>query len=320
MRKPFQCVLADGGTSLHRQRRGFTLIELLVVIAVIGVLMALILPAVQKVREAANRARCANNLKQLTMAMHHYHDAHNTLPAGTGGYGCCWGTWQVSVLPYIEQDNLSRLYVNWGGNDTTGPRYSGAPNTVNVTNKRLPVLTCPSDTPNAPFSNLTNHNYAVNYGNTSYTQAASLNGVVFRGAPFKPNFNGETKGFRFADIVDGTSTTMLVAEVIQGQRRDLRGFTWWGDASGFETYQAPNSSQPDVIYTTSYCDSGLPNPPCIGAPTSTLPIMMAARSRHPGGVQAGMGDGGVRLITNAVDFSVWRALSTTAGGEANTNP
>src|SRR5712691_720474 len=103
-----------------RRVRGFTLIELLVVIAIIGVLIALLLPAVQKVREAANRIKCQNNLKQLGVAMHNYHDTALTLPKSEDSktaYVCCWGTWQVLILPYLEQEGAFRTYQNWGGSD-----------------------------------------------------------------------------------------------------------------------------------------------------------------------------------------------------------
>lgn len=110
----------------------------------------------------------------------------------------------------------------------------------------------------------------------------------------------------------------LVAEVLQGQGSDLRGFTWWGDACEFTTYLAPNSSQPDRIYTAGYCNNQpLRNLPCDVSSTSS-PTMFAARSRHPGGVQVAFGDGSARLIRQSIDLNVWRAFSTSQGGESVT--
>src|SRR5213593_4788356 len=105
-------------------RSAFTLVELLVVIAIIGVLVALLLPAVQSAREAARRSQCSNNLRQLSLAVMNYEDTFKALPGGVGRYGCCWGTWMVRVLPFMEQGTLSTLYQNSDGNDATGPRYS----------------------------------------------------------------------------------------------------------------------------------------------------------------------------------------------------
>jgi prepilin-type N-terminal cleavage/methylation domain-containing protein/prepilin-type processing-associated H-X9-DG protein len=312
---------------MSRRSSGFTLVELLVVIAIIGILIALLLPAVQAAREAARRSQCMNNLKQLGIAMQNYHDVKKTLPPGMGPSGCCWGTWMPVTLAYMEQDQLAEQYVNWGGNDSTGPRYGASPNNPNVTSKRIPTLTCPSDESNAPIPPMTNHNYSVNWGNTGYGQQANLNGVRFGGAPFSRakvesavSASGAgipiSRGVPLSEIIDGTSNTLLAAEVVQGRGRDLRGFTWWGDAAGFHTHLPPNSSQPDVIYTTTYCNSlPLLNLPCTGVPTTTAPSMFASRSRHPGGVQVVLCDGSARFVRSTISIVTWRNLSTIRGGE-----
>jgi prepilin-type N-terminal cleavage/methylation domain-containing protein len=313
---------------MRRKRTGFTLIELLVVIAIIAILIGLLLPAVQKIREAAARMSCSNNLKQLGLAQHTYHDANNKLMKGVSdpltppGYTCCWGTWMVLVLPYIEQDNMFKLYQNWGGNDDTGRALSGGASTLRygsgtnkqVTTQRLKILTCPSDTPNAPLSGITNHSYVLNFGNTGVWGQQSLNGVVWAGAPFG-NGLSQTRNVTLSSISDGTSNTLCASEVIMGQSNDLRGFAWWGDSAGFTTYLAPNSPLPDVMNDPSYCVNQAPNPPCTGVPTATNPPMGAARSRHSGIVNAVMLDGSVRTVSNQININTWRAMSTSRGGE-----
>jgi prepilin-type N-terminal cleavage/methylation domain-containing protein/prepilin-type processing-associated H-X9-DG protein len=330
---------------MRRSRPGFTLIELLVVIAIIAILIGLLVPAVQKVREAAARAQCQNNLKQIGLAIHDYHDVNRKLPYGTGPYGCCWGTWMMYILPYIEQTALANLYKNLGGNDSTGLRYAAGTNAT-ISTSRLSVFTCPSDVPSNPSGSLTNNNYALNYGNTSFYQT-NLGGVVFGGAPF-PAYpaswinnpvmisrygvsqtfsDGDQQGVlgkpgdsrvRLASIGDGTSNTLMAAEVIQGQGGgDYRGFTWWGGASGFVTYQLPNTNSPDIL-TGAGCNVGATyGIPCTTISSTAAPRMAFARSHHNGfsGVNAVFCDGHVAWINNSISIATWRALGTTNGGE-----
>jgi prepilin-type N-terminal cleavage/methylation domain-containing protein len=311
---------------MHRTRSGFTLIELLVVIAIIAILIALLVPAVQKVREAAARTHCQNNLKQIGIAMHNLNDTEKFLPKGAAS-GCCWGTWQMAVLPYIEQDNLWKVYENYGGSDavttnfpaisTVGPpypRYGGAPNNNNVTKKRISILTCPSDTPNAPISGITSHNYAANYGNTTFQQGSNVTspvtGVVynFKGAPF-----ATSKAFRFYDITDGLSNTILVAEVLQGKGSDLRGFTWWAPGNHMTTLLPPNARGPagnDI--TAQNCNNAL-DPDSLHCANGS-PQYNGSRSRHPNGVQILLGDGSARYVSNAVNGETWNRLGSTFDG------
>jgi len=295
-----------------RPARGFTLVELLVVIAIIGILIALLLPAVQQAREAARRMQCSNNLKQLGLAIHNYHDTHNSFPGGV--YESVWGTWQVAILPYIEQ---SAMYENYNVDDkfvTNQSKYSGSDNT-DVTTIQLDALTCPSDTPNLPLSTpITSHNYGANFGNTSSYQG-TVNGVTFKGAPFAQVYrNSSNAYFGFRDITDGTANTILFAEKLQGEGKDLRGFSWWGDGCAVSGYLTPNSTEADRIYDANYCNN-LPqkNLPCSAATTSA-PIMCAARSRHPGGVQVTLCDGSTRFIAETIQVDTWRNLTATQDG------
>lgn len=298
-----------------RKSKGFTLIELLVVIAIIAILVALLLPAVQQAREAARRTQCKNNLKQIGLAMHNYHDVNNGLPVAQ--FSCCWGTWIVGIMPYIDQANLYNRYEfnRKYGIPVDTARYGHSVN-LPVTRTRLAALTCPSDTPNAPISGITSHNYAVNFGSTGYGQQSTLNGVTFNGAPFR--ISGSTtpaRNQKLRDIKDGTSSTILVGEVLQGSGSDLRGFAWWGDATQFTTYLPPNSAAPDRIYTASFCNNQpIHNLPCAVSTTSN-PTMFASRSQHEGGVQVTLCDGSTRFISENIDLGLWRALSSSRGGE-----
>jgi prepilin-type N-terminal cleavage/methylation domain-containing protein/prepilin-type processing-associated H-X9-DG protein len=314
---------------MRKNRPAFTLIELLVVIAIIAVLIGLLLPAVQKVREAAARAKCQNNLKQLGLAFHNYHDANAALPEGDPNFGSN-GTWQVLILPYIEQAAMGAAYKNFGQSGGGGsPTYAQSPNVESVTSQRLAILTCPSDnnsqalfpvTINGVAYRITAHNYTANYGNTTRTRSSpypGAGGVAFGGAPFNSGFSGKIVT-KLTDIPDGTSSTLLAAEVLNGINTandavtDLRGFSWWGPGGGFTTYYAPNSTSPDILQFQAYCNN-LPdqNLPCVVGTA----YIFTARSRHSGGVNTVMGDGSVKFVTNNVDINTWRALGTTRGGE-----
>src|SRR5436190_770290 len=306
---------------MSRKSLGFTLVALLVVIAIIGVLVALLLPAVQSAREAARRSQCIRQLKQVGIAMHNYENTYQRLPVGA--YGCCWGTWQVSILPYIEQGPLFNLYhmEHKFGVPVDDARYSHAAN-FPVTTVRLKALTCPTDLSRPRWANngITYHNYVANFGNTIYDQS-NFGGVAFLGAPFfeVTSVNDQRASVRFAEITDGLSNTLMLSETIQGQPGDLRGFSWWRGGAVFEGYQGPNSPIPDCLYAGGQFDpNNRLNPPCLVA-TASSPTMMASRSRHPGGVQSVTCDGATKFISSNIAIGVWRAICSSAGGDAIDN-
>ncbi len=318
--------------------RGFTLVELLVVIAIIGVLVGLLLPAVQSAREAARRMQCTNNLKQTALAVHNYGDTFTT-SFPMGNYGCCYGTWLISVLPFMEGGNLSNIYIG-GGFTLLGvpaaPAYSH-PTNLTVTRSQIPSFSCPSDSNTASpsiISGVTFHNIVANYGNTAFNRASPLGSDtqgrpnVWSGAPFVgmlrrfggspvQEFPGADPSFvKFAHITDGLSNTLLFSETVQGKGGDLRGFAWWGNGSHFETFNPPNSAAPDRLESTSYCfPANNLNPPCIAATPTRLTTVISARSRHTGGVNAAQCDGSVRFVANSINLDIWRGISTASGGE-----
>jgi prepilin-type N-terminal cleavage/methylation domain-containing protein/prepilin-type processing-associated H-X9-DG protein len=308
----------------------FTLIELLVVIAIIAILIALLVPAVQKVREAAARSQCQNNLKEIALAMHNYVDQFTKLPGQTANNNgsCCYGTWQMTILPYVEQDALLLMYQNLGNALGTGQTYEQQANLL-VTSQRLVVFTCPSDYPSAPKTgsfngqtyHITQHNYLVNVGNIDYAQGGDgalpdqPAGLKFLGAPFY-----HSRQFRLNDITDGTSNTLLAAEVNQGQDQDFRGLTWWAEGSGFTTYRTPNSPLFDYISNGKGAPGCVPpsqnilNAPC-QAQASPNWNVFTARSRHIGGVNVALCDGSARFVHDTIAWATWQALGTSQGND-----
>ena len=328
---------------MRSSRRGFTLIELLVVIAIIAILIGLLLPAVQKVREAAARMSCTNNLKQIALANMNYESAYGTFLPGVGKNGCCWGTWMIPILPFEEQTALFNIYTNFGGLDPL-PRYDAGVN-AQIATTRLKNFTCPSDTPQL-WNGYTMHNYVLNAGNTTLFQVGLPLGCTsgagctpFLGSPFGFYENSDlsddstypytnppsdpTQGKmgrprKVTEITDGTSNTLCASEIIQDINGGIRGFSWWGGSSGFTGYFPPNSPTALDVMTGGAC----PNPattnpiaPCTTTSTSALARLVTARSRHTNGVVAALCDGSVHFVTNTVSAATWAAASSAKGAE-----
>ena len=336
---------------MRRNRSGFTLIELLVVIAIIAILIGLLLPAVQKVREAAARMKCSNNMKQIALANMNYESTYGTFFPGVSRTGCCWGTWMIPSLAFMEQKAMYDIYTNFGGNDTTGARYASGTN-ANVSNKTLNTYTCPSDSGPLLWNGGPNtlHNYVLNAGNSNFYQTntpigctggstVGANGcVTFGGAPFgwyedpatlanggdasPPNYGSDSptlakgRARKIAEITDGTSNTVCVSEVLRAPTGggDIRGFTWWGGAAGFTTYQTPNNATATDVMAGGVCGN-TNTPPCTTSSTGTLPRMQLVRSKHTGGVNVGLCDGSIRFVRDSVDLATWRAAGSAQGGD-----
>jgi prepilin-type N-terminal cleavage/methylation domain-containing protein/prepilin-type processing-associated H-X9-DG protein len=331
--------------TLKARHRGFTLIELLVVIAIIAVLIALLLPAVQSAREAARRIQCVNNLKQLGLGMHNYHDSAGSFPIGALGVnslnnGYQYGTWTDArrswafmLLPFIEQGPMFQsINFSLPWNQPDGRANTSAQVIA------VKIFTCPSDpNPDAmadPSAPRRMANYMVNYGNSNWCQNNTYHGVksnpftggypgplgtvTFLGAPFSQDL-----AFGIASITDGTSNTLLMSEVriclpnIATKGQDHRGDIYNDDfnCNQFMTYTPPNTTLTDWSGASQWQYPWLGNPPAERAKGGGQNAYNAARSYHPGGVNALYCDGSVKFVKDTVNIVTWRALGSSQGGE-----
>ncbi|MCH2114735.1 MAG: DUF1559 domain-containing protein [Pirellulales bacterium] len=308
----------------------FTLVELLVVIAIIGVLVSLLLPAVQAAREAARRSTCTNNLRQIGIGLHLRYDAKQTFPAGfctyygTGkgppGQRCPTDTsWVGLILPYIEQLGLhdaidwSKWHFSFGGKS--------------VWNLHIPLFQCPSnERQDISGTQLAQGTYVANNGVGPMSECHV--GAADNGRPWKREGGREAAGaffinswLKMSQIPDGTSQTVLLSEIRIVNQADVelsadhyqydgRGVMHYPEGPLYQHNHTPNSSIPDQL-RTQWCMSTARSP-CIGTypDWSTRDYIVTARSDHPGGVNLLLADSSVRFVGDSIDLNVWQALST----------
>jgi prepilin-type N-terminal cleavage/methylation domain-containing protein len=314
-------------------RRGFTLIELLVVIAIIAILIGLLLPAVQKVREAANRIKCSNNLKQLGLAAHNYHDTIGHLPPGIGYFPTtngAFGTYLFHLLPYLEQDNLfarSLGNVPFPG----GPTIAYYPGNNDVYSQKVALFLCPSDPSVGPGTAVIQ---GYTFGLASYAPNAMVNANNdLTTTPYTTDPQGKN-GFQF--ITNGLSNTILHAEkyarcsttnpAIPPPFRD-GGTAWAYTTSVLFAWQPAPMLLPGKAYQPGFC---IPALAARGAPDAIGPRSIfqvqpmpfqgncdptRTATAHPGGILVGLADGGVRPLSRGLSGATWWAAVTPAGGE-----
>lgn len=324
--------------SLRQKSRGFTLIELLVVIAIIAILVALLLPAVQQAREAARRTQCKNNLKQIGLALHNYHDTYNAFPPGRvrntySGITDAWYTgnigWLPRVLAQIEQNNLFNQ-IDWNlGFGTAGTDGDQGVNGANPTGARrqiIPAFRCPSDpgTGGVPWrtpagvavtGQLPNTGYATGNYVASVGRTTRLNAVP-------PGMFGQNTKVNMRDMTDGTSNTVAVSEVVIGFYRDdsndvgnLTNCAWTGTKRTGNTSQAGGSWFYHYFPQTGFFNTFVgPNSKAPDCGQNSDRVNQAARSMHTGGVQAVLADGSVRFISENIDLTTWGYLGDKSDG------
>ena len=340
------------------RRRGFTLVELLVVIAIIGVLVSLLLPAVQAAREAARRAQCTNNLKQLTLGLHNYESARKEFPPGV--INMFGGNWAMKILGYMDQGAIDQAIV-WGdmaGLPDDGSGWRGPPNSVGpglnfqlLDGVVLPTFRCPSS--NWPalsysydsFSLGTwdlSHSFSVNdyLGIAGFVDPNDRDRVSAEGSYGIAAANGAlmpNEGTKISLISDGTSNTLLLGEqsggvVYQNEDLDLRSGVWAGgflgmiaDNSPKRCSDRPNQNEGRWSKRHSCYWAGLTSlrysisanaRPANGA-LDSWDMNQPLNSRHPGGVMAARGDGGVIFLEEGIGPAVLRSLAIRDDGEIN---
>ncbi|MEO8495605.1 MAG: DUF1559 domain-containing protein [Planctomycetota bacterium] len=310
-------------------RRGFTLVELLVVIAIIGILVALLLPAVQAAREAARRMQCGNNLKQLGLALHNYHDTYKVFPMGVMNPGVnpgsagtlpylttcsvtCRNTpWTLYILPYIEQQPLHdqidfSLAMGPAQRSGAGPAiHQGAL----FANTPLGVFQCPSDPVyQDPYQLAGNAHYAITNGRRTSYWFPAIDRLEDRTQPWDRDISnnramfGINGGARIGDVKDGTSNTMMLSETPFKKNVVQYGPFWtaWNYTSGVEFGQ--------IINRKAGCANA--------AGLFTCPTAWGAGSLHPGGMQEALADASVRFVPETIDFAILQGLVRISGGES----
>jgi prepilin-type N-terminal cleavage/methylation domain-containing protein/prepilin-type processing-associated H-X9-DG protein len=293
-----------------RRRAAFTLIELLVVIAIIAILIALLMPAVQKVRESAARLHCQNNLKQIGLALHGYHDRIKALPPGyydtalwpNDDAGPGWG-WASFILADVEQGSLqNQVTVNLNLN--VGSATAPIPF---VRSQFLPVFYCPSDRQTGTFTVTDGGAGSWIMAQGSYVACNGNDGVDDNTTPPHTGaFVRATKGFRFAEITDGLSNTFFV-----GERCTTMSLSTWAGVplnAQVPSVRSPGDFSGGSALVLGHCGPHLPN-------DSIVTDADAMSSAHTGGVQFLFGDGSVRMIYNSITQQSYDALATRAGGE-----
>lgn len=302
-----------------RRHSAFTLIELLVVIAIIAMLVGLLLPAVQKVRDSAQRMSCQNNLKQIGLAMHNYNSAYGVLPPGSNTSGF---TVVALLMPFIEQTNVSNT-IDF--NASPDSPLNSVPNGTTV-----PLLICPSDPFTALPPGLGGNNYFANYGtNINFFQNSTVaNGV----------FALMDSGISLLAITDGTSNTAAFSELLKGDFNNaVYSKADWINVSAVglpttadQAYSICQSANPqnlsyqcfssggewlgDDNTGTAYTHVVPPNTTnCVWLANLTFAI--TASSNHTNGVNVLLCDGSVRFVSNSISLTTWRALGTRNGGD-----